>query len=120
MIDTLIQSIVDKWDNPLPLYKNYAPEGAQYPFAVFNINPAGVERTFCSDILSFSVIFTIFTQSPSSASSQTFLNDVRSIYNRASMGSDVIYFKILSEILNKDDLTGYYTGSGTYIAAVGE
>ena len=119
MIDKLIQKIVATWDSDMILYKGFPAQDVDYPFVTFDINPAAMERTFCSDIPSWSVIFTVWTQSKSSTSAQTELNSIKTIYNRTNL-SGILYNKIMNSIVVKDLESHFYTGSSTYLMAIEE
>lgn len=117
MIDVIIQSIVAKWNLDIDLYKEFPPQEVSYPFVTFKLTPSGINRTFCSDLPEYSVIFTVYTQSESSSLAQTTMNSIKTLYNRTSI-SGLLYNKIFNEITVKDDSSGFYTGSATYLISI--
>ena len=118
MIETLIQMIVDKWDSDTNLYKEFPNQDRDYPFVTFKVVPAAVNRSFCADMMSFSVVFTIFTQQKTSAQSQTMIAAIKTIYNRTSLG--ILSNKITGELVVKDPESGFYSGSSTYLMDIRE
>lgn len=119
MIGTVLQGIVGKWNLSIPLYNEFAPQDTEYPYCTLNITPSGMQRSFDSDMASYSVSITVWTQESSSSYAQSTLNTIKQLYNRRSVDG-LVYCLLISEIVVKDTQSHFYTGSSTFDVAVGE
>jgi len=96
------------------LFKGQAPDGAEYPYAVYFVVTNTPERTFSEDFRNPTVQFSLFSSTSGSTEVENMETDLEALYDEQPMtitGATLVWMRLVNSTgANKED---HITPSGT-------